>query len=332
MLVLHENSSPIQIDPVTLKTITKWDLLGDQSWKKMTAHPKICPLTKVLHTYSYDPLQKELVYYQLDQFGEMINSFDVQLPYIPLLIHDFAVTEDYVIFMFFPLVIEPSSSKNKLNNIVWRSHYQTQIIVYDKHKGTPVCSRYFDASYAYHFINAYQKENSIVLDLFLYEGEIQCEDFWKPLDKPSYPTRIEVSLFQNDLHIKRLLNLSGDFGSIDPRKQGREYDQFFMCASTHNKGKKYEFNSIVAFNLINFTYQNYEFGESACCSEPFFVNVFDQTEGRYRDYILTLVYDKSKDTSQFVIFLAHKIQEGPICRLPIASRVPFGFHGTWVPK
>lgn len=332
LFVLHESSAPIEIDADTLKTVKKWDFLGNESWQTMTAHPKICPITHELNTYSYDPFQKELIYYRLDRFGKLINFFKVDIPYTPLLVHDFAITNNYIIFMLFPLVIEPSSVTNKIYDIAWRQTYQTQLMVYNKKSGERVCDYSLDAFFSYHFINAYQKEDHIIIDLFIFEGEMNSEKFWEPFDKTSYPHRIKINIRGKELHLKQLSDLSGEFATIDQQYIGNEYTKFYMCASTYSQRHKYEYNAIAEFNLITNSYQCYDFGENACCSEPLLVHTFSEVTQTFKYFLLTFVYDKYKDLSQLAIFISDKIEQGPICRLHIGARIPFGFHGIWVGK
>ncbi|MBU3718048.1 MAG: carotenoid oxygenase family protein, partial [Actinobacteria bacterium] len=47
-------------------------------------------------------------------------------------------------------------------------------------------------------------------------------------------------------------------------------------------------------------------------------------------YLMTYVYDAAADTSEFVIFDALTMAADPIATVQL-PRVPFGFHGSWVP-
>jgi len=332
LYALHESSVPLELNPVTLDVIGKWDFLGDESWQPMTAHPKICPLTQELHTFSYEPLKNKLTYYCLDQFGTLINQFPINLPYSALLVHDFIVTSDFVIFMFFPLIIESSLAIDKAYDITWRPEHQSWVAVYDKKNGKQVIEHAFEAFYSYHFINAYQLNDFIVIDLFLYEVEMESEAFWEPLDKLCHPYRMEINTTKNEYTLVKLSDLSGDFATISPQQLGCEYDKFAMCAAIGAQSKKYEYNAIVEFDLINNTYQHYDFGDHACCSEPLLIEAVDNSANKGSAFILTLVYDKKSDSSQLAIFESTSVKNGPICRLLTNTRIPFGLHGQWVPQ
>jgi carotenoid cleavage dioxygenase-like enzyme len=64
--------------------------------------------------------------------------------------------------------------------------------------------------------------------------------------------------------------------------------------------------------------------------EPVFVLAAD---GRSEDegWILTMVYDATSDTSDLVILDATSFAGPPVATVHLPVRVPFGFHGSWVP-
>ena len=48
-------------------------------------------------------------------------------------------------------------------------------------------------------------------------------------------------------------------------------------------------------------------------------------------YVLAIVYDQSRNASDFMILDARSINAEPVARIPLPHRVPYGFHGNWVP-
>ncbi len=47
-------------------------------------------------------------------------------------------------------------------------------------------------------------------------------------------------------------------------------------------------------------------------------------------YLMTYVYDAASDTSSMAIFDARSMSSDPVASVHL-PRVPFGFHGSWVP-
>ena len=66
-------------------------------------------------------------------------------------------------------------------------------------------------------------------------------------------------------------------------------------------------------------------------SEPVFVpRNGDAIEGQ--GYLLANVYDASIDKSHLMILDAENLDKGPIGKAMLDHRIPFGFHGNWLPK
>jgi len=51
----------------------------------------------------------------------------------------------------------------------------------------------------------------------------------------------------------------------------------------------------------------------------------DRDEG----YVLSYLYDERSGKSEVQILDATRFAEGPIARIRLPVRVPFGFHGSW---
>jgi carotenoid cleavage dioxygenase len=45
--------------------------------------------------------------------------------------------------------------------------------------------------------------------------------------------------------------------------------------------------------------------------------------------VLVLGYDPGRDTSDFFVLDARDIAGGPVARVRLPHRVPYGFHGNW---
>ena len=64
--------------------------------------------------------------------------------------------------------------------------------------------------------------------------------------------------------------------------------------------------------------------------------VFAPRPGATRDsieddgYVITLVTDSKDWSSWSLVFDARDIEHGPVARVRLPQRVPYGFHATWV--
>jgi carotenoid cleavage dioxygenase len=47
---------------------------------------------------------------------------------------------------------------------------------------------------------------------------------------------------------------------------------------------------------------------------------------------MTFVYDDKTKKTELIILNAEEIEQEPLARVLLPQRVPFGFHGNWVPS
>jgi carotenoid cleavage dioxygenase len=48
-------------------------------------------------------------------------------------------------------------------------------------------------------------------------------------------------------------------------------------------------------------------------------------------WVLTYVYDEARDASSLVVLDATGFDKPPVASVTLPQRVPFGFHGSWIP-
>ena len=49
-------------------------------------------------------------------------------------------------------------------------------------------------------------------------------------------------------------------------------------------------------------------------------------------WVLVVVTDATTDASDLVVLDARDVAAGPVARVHLPQRVPFGFHGNWFPE
>jgi carotenoid cleavage dioxygenase len=64
--------------------------------------------------------------------------------------------------------------------------------------------------------------------------------------------------------------------------------------------------------------------------EGYFVPDGDDA-GEDEGWVLSFLYDRTVDRSSLAIFDASAIADGPVGRVQLPVRVPYGFHGLWIP-
>ncbi|KAF8396149.1 hypothetical protein HHK36_017762 [Tetracentron sinense] len=99
--------------PYILKVLEDGDLqtLGMLDYDKrlahsFTAHPKVDPFTGEMFTFGYSHLPPYITYRVISKDGFMHDPVPITIS-DPIMMHDFAITENYAIFMDLPLYFRP---------------------------------------------------------------------------------------------------------------------------------------------------------------------------------------------------------------------------------
>ncbi|KAF5947094.1 hypothetical protein HYC85_017322 [Camellia sinensis] len=99
--------------PYVLKVLEDGDLqtLGMLDYDKrlahsFTAHPKVDPFTGEMFTFGYSHTPPYITYRVISKDGFMHDPVPITIPE-PIMMHDFAITENYAIFMDLPLFFKP---------------------------------------------------------------------------------------------------------------------------------------------------------------------------------------------------------------------------------
>ena len=106
ILAVMEACPPTELDR-DLATIGELDFDGRLAGA-CTAHPKIDPVSGEMLFFGYSPFPPYLRYHVVDASGALVHSTDIDLPN-PVMLHDFAVTEQHVIFLDSPALFDAAA-------------------------------------------------------------------------------------------------------------------------------------------------------------------------------------------------------------------------------
>jgi carotenoid cleavage dioxygenase len=126
-----------------------------------------------------------------------------------------------------------------------------------------------------------------------------------------------------------LTDLGGEFPRLDERFAGHGYRHGYYAAMHRPKEQKgSSFDTLVHIDLKTGKRVEWEPGKGRYVHEPIFV---PRREGAAEGdgYIVSLVYDSARNISDFVVLDTDDVSKGPVARVELPQRVPFGFHGNW---
>jgi carotenoid cleavage dioxygenase len=346
LFALKEDGLPHELDPDTLETRGKWNFGGSLRSPTFTAHPKEDPHTGELIFNGYEAgglATPDIAVGFVDRRGKLTKEIWFVPPYASM-IHDFAVTEHYVLFPIMPTTSDIDRIKAGGSHWAWDESKETLIGVL-RRDGDGSDVRYFrgPSRWSYHVMNAFEDGDLVHLDLqaaeinfFPYFPNIQGKP-WDPARATPYLRRWTCNLAANgDTFSERLLwDKPVDFTRIDPRYMTRKYRHGFMCAKDFSKPVSPELGAPPLFNLLahidhqSGAVESWWVGKDSGAQEPVFVPRSPQAaEGD--GYLLAIVNRHMEARSELVVMDALNLAKGPIATAHIPMQLRLAFHGEFV--
>ncbi len=158
-LALVESSLPYEITN-DLETVGAYDFDGRLA-NSMTAHPpKICPTTGEMHFFGYGNIfAPHVTYHRADADGQLVVNRPLEVKALTMM-HDFALTPNYVVFMDLPIVfnLEVAMSGSGDMPYRWDDSYGARLglLRRDDPPHGEVRWLEIDPCYVFHVANAYE--------------------------------------------------------------------------------------------------------------------------------------------------------------------------------
>ncbi|MFI7102919.1 carotenoid oxygenase family protein [Streptomyces sp. NPDC050161] len=320
-LALVESSFPYEVDcrpGHELETIGPHDFAGRLT-TAMTAHPKTCPATGELHFFGYGaPKPPFLTYHRADAAGELVVSRPVEVPG-PTMMHDFHLTESHVVFMDLPVVFD-----HKLPGLPygWDPEYGARLGVlrrddpFGEVRWLPI-----DPCYVFHALNAHDDgDHRIVLYVSRYAtfgGR-----------SPAHLWRWTIDLATGTVAEEQLDDQFCEFPRVDDRLAGGPA-RFGHATSCELPDSGPAAGALLRYDLRTGSAVRHDFGPGRTPGEAAFAPADDTPGGP--GWLITYVHDAATDTSDLVILDADDVAADPVATVRLPQRVPYGFHGNWLP-
>lgn len=344
ILCLWEGGRPTVVTP-ELDTVGTTDFDG-RLRGSMTAHPKIDPVTGEMFAFGYSALPPYLRYHRFDAAGSLVDTVDIDLP-APVMMHDFAVTDRHVVFLDAPAVFDLARFGAGGPMIAWEPDRGTRLGVMRRDgDGSDLRWIEIDNCYVFHFLNAWSEpadggadgDGRVVVDAarlpFL---DIGLDDGAERPEGSSigHLSRFVIDLDAGDARWDRVAERTGDFPRIDERRAGRRHRHGYLATFsdprlTSEPGVDGQFDSVTAFDLDAGSETAYRVGAGRMTGEPVFAPDPDR-DGEGAGWVLSFVYDAARDSSEVIVLDAADVAAGPVATIHLPRRVPFGFHGSWLP-
>ncbi|KAK6132549.1 hypothetical protein DH2020_033651 [Rehmannia glutinosa] len=333
LLAMSEDDLPyhVRVTPNgDLKTVERYNFDG-QLKSTMIAHPKLDPVTGEMFALSYDVIQKPyLKYFKFSKTGE--KSEDVEIPVSePTMMHDFAITENFVIVPDQQVVFKMSEMIRGGSPVVYDKNKISRFGVLDKNAKDAKKMKWVEVPdcFCFHLWNAWEEPEN---DEIVVIGSCMTppDSIFNECDEGlrSVLSEIRLNLRTGESTRKPIISdedqVNLEAGMVNRNKLGRKTRYAYLAiAEPWPKVSGFAKVDLSTGEVEKFFYGDEKFG-----GEPLFLPRDPNSEDEDDGYIMAFVHDEKAWKSELQIVNAMTMKLEACVKLP--SRVPYGFHGTFI--
>lgn len=326
-LALSESSTAYEIN-TQLKTIGEWNPMGMQRPIEVCAHTRLDPQNGHLWFINYAVTPPYLTIYCVDHQGAVIYKRDIEKNYCSM-IHDFVLTENYVIIFDCPVVIDIKQIMSGGPVLSWQPELGVRVGILSRQQGK---MRWLQTEpfFVFHFANAYENDKEIVVDYVRHQKLNLPADRSNGEKIPPMLYRAIIDLQTETIKHIQLDDRVAEFPRIREDRDTKPHQFIYTPTRTNQFNADRGFNALIQYDVKNNSSKVHDFGKYAEIDEAVFTPMPDkQTE--QDGYLMLFVYNSQADQSQLVLLDAKNFTHEPIGTIQMPRRIPHGLHGSWMP-
>jgi carotenoid cleavage dioxygenase len=332
LLALGEVGFPYEMMAEDLSTVGPYDFAGKLT-TYMTAHPKLDPSTGEMLFFGYDFAEPFLTFHRADASGVLTKSEAIALP-ASVMMHDFQVTQTKVVFMDLPIVFdfEAALSGNPFP-FKWDDAHEPRLGIMPRDGGSDdVKWVSIDACFVFHTMNAYDDaQGNVVLEAVRHPARLWADGPSKLGSRPLLH-RFTIDADAGSARLEQLDDRLVEFPQVARRAMGRPYRYGYglELIEPSDDGNLGGVSAVIKWDRQKSTSTIHRLTSEFQPDEAFFV---PRSPGAAEDdgFLLTYVYDRRTDRSELHILDATNLDAPALAKVKLPFRVPFGFHGLWLP-
>ena len=332
---MAENSPPFELDPVTLASKGFWEYDGKMLGAATSAHPKIDGRTgqMVIHGYQLGETAIQLYTVEPDGSVSWAQSFEGRRA---TMLHDLAISENHVIVPVSSFEFRKASdAAGGADDVAFGGDLTLQFGVCRRQQGAEML--WFDTGIVgvvYHPGNAYERDGKIYMDSPVYHDPEKLFADVSTVRRGhtsggmvSNPYVFEFDLEALTVKSTQVSDVSAELPRIDDRLVGH-YNRFgYAVLGEPNHGAEFACQ-IGKYSPDGKTMVRSRHVKGQYVGEPIFVPRSANAE-EDDGFILHQRYHAESDKSSIDILDARDLDQDPVARLWLETRMPLGFHGNW---
>ncbi|MEM7139933.1 MAG: carotenoid oxygenase family protein [Actinomycetota bacterium] len=292
-----------------------------------TAHPKRHPHTGELHAVNYFfGWEDHVRYVVVGTDGRVRRQVDVPTGHSPM-IHDCSITESAVLILDFPVHFDLEMAMTGAGlPYRWQPDAVCRIGVlpFDA-PGDAVQWCELDPCFAFHPMNSFDRaDGTIQLDIAKHDRMFDTVTNG-PGEGPPRLVRWILDAAAGTVTEELLDDRNQEFPRVDERRVGKEARYGYTVGFVGDEGPAFK------RDLVAGTAELHHYGPGRSSQEMVFVPRSpdaDEDDG----WCLSYVHDANTDSADVVILNAQDFSGDPQAIVHLPQRVPYGFHGNWVPS
>jgi all-trans-8'-apo-beta-carotenal 15,15'-oxygenase len=338
LFALWEGGSALSLDPQTLAT------KGFKTWSPETAgasfsaHPRVSP-DGTIWNFGYAAGSGKLIIYHISAQGKLLRQTLLDVPQAEM-VHDFAITEDYLVFLLNPLTFD--SAKAKMTGVMgayaWDEKAPLLAAVVNKSDWSMTMLELPNGG-VFHLGNAFQIGKQINVsysrspNLLSFMNQLNHINGSAPVaDSSGFNwTRVTIDLDKKIASQQSLGIFSVEFPRYDQRLTGVQSD-LTVLMQRNAAMNPIVFGSdtvLVVSAKANHTVQRYNYGDDWIAEEHQYIahpTIANESAG----WVVGSAYHWPTEKTAFFVFEVNQLSKGPVavCHLPYG--LPLGLHGQFV--
>jgi carotenoid cleavage dioxygenase len=332
LLALWEGGSAHALDAQTLETqgIVSWS--PDLASMPFSAHPKVEADGTM---WNFGTMMGKVVLYQFSPRGKLMKHLVFDGPNSAM-VHDFVVSQNHIIFLFSPIVFDPTLSqagKSMVDSMVWHAEESTKVLVVKKSDFTQRKVFELPALMVFHFGNAWEAQGVIRLD-FVQSNDLENFHEWIPKimhgedahSQPSTPTFLKIDLNKGSLSMETR-NENVEFPRVDPRFVAQRNRQLFYPYADRTTAET-GLNGVMRLDMESGKIDRFSFGTACSLEEHVLVpKAGGKKEGEA--WLVGVGFDIQAQQTFASVFDAQNLSAGPVALAHLPYWVPHCFHGNF---
>ena len=294
-----------------------------------SAHPKYDPATGELHamTYSWGQWLDHVQYVVVGRDGKVTKTLDIPLPGMTML-HDMGLTPNWALVLDQPVLVDLDLAFAGRFPFRWNDDYQGRVGLLPRTATSATDIVWCDISpcYTFHPLNSFETADGlVVMDTIRHERMFRS-DILGPSEATGTLERWTFDPVTGRSKEERITDRRQEFPRHDPRVGLHEHRYGYGAAI----GDGFIEGDILKSDVTTGVVEEHRVGDTGHAMEPVFV----PREGSTAEddgWLLAVVHDDATNASHLRIIDAQRMGEPPAAVVHLPQRVPYGFHGNWVP-